>query len=223
MDNNNQKPVETAVANKVAPVASVAGATPKTPSAPATSGYQGKKTSFPPRPGQGQGGRGGFSGGYAGKKPGFRKPGDKGAFPKPDVDFKILNIRRVARITKGGKRFTFAVAVVVGNKKGSVGVGTGKAGDTSSAIDKAVKDGKKDMFKIITTKSMSIPHEVMTKYASSIVVIRPAPGKGLVAGSSARIVLTLAGITDVTSKFHSRSKNPLNNAVATINALKKLS
>lgn len=222
MDNNNQKPAVTAVESKATPVASTP-VTPKAPSAPTTSGYQGKKSNFPPRPGQGQGGRGGISYGFAGKKPGFRKPGDKGAFPKPDVDFKILNIRRVARITKGGKRFTFAVAVVVGNKKGSVGVGTGKAGDTSSAIDKAVKDGKKDMFKIKTTKSMSIPHEVMAKYASSIVALRPAPGKGLVAGSSARIVLTLAGITDITSKFHSRSKNPLNNAVATVEALKKLS
>lgn len=208
MDNNNNNQT------------SVAEATPKTAApAPASKGYQGKgRGNFPPRGGQG-GGRPGFGG----KKSSFRKPGDKGQFPKSDVDFKILNIRRVARITKGGKRFTFAVAVVVGNKKGSVGVGTGKAGATSEAIDKAVKSGKKNMIKVNVTKGMSIPHETEAKYASSIIALRPALGRGLVAGSSARIVLNLAGITDITSKFYSRTKNPLNNAVATIEALKKLS
>ena len=204
MDTNNN----TKAAEAVKPIAA----------APST-GYQGNKTGgFPPRK-PGFGGQGGFNG----KKSSFRRDGKPGQFVKPDVDFKILNIRRVARITKGGKRFTFAVAVVVGDKKGKVGVGTGKAGDTASAIDKAVKSGKKNMIKVNMNKGMSIPHETEAKYASSIVALRPAKGRGLVAGSSARIVLNLAGITDITSKFYSRSKNPLNNAQATIMALKKLS
>ncbi|HRY62609.1 MAG TPA: 30S ribosomal protein S5 [Candidatus Paceibacterota bacterium] len=160
--------------------------------------------------------------GFGGKKFSGKKPDGRPGFVKPDVDYKILNIRRVARITAGGKRFTFAVALVVGDKKGSVGVGTGKAGDTSSAIEKAIKNGKKNMVKVKTTKKMSIPHETAAKFSSSRVVLRPAPGKGLVAGSSARIVLTLAGISDVSSKFHSRTKNPLNNAEATVKALKLL-
>ena len=83
--------------------------------------------------------------GFGGKKFGGKKPEGRPGFVKPDVDYKILNIRRVARITAGGKRFTFAVALVVGDKKGSVGVGTGKAGDTSSAIEKAIKNGKQNI------------------------------------------------------------------------------
>lgn len=198
------------------PQVAVAGNAPSANAAPARTPYRGSK------PG-GFGGKS-FSGGTGGARrfPG-KKPDGRPGFVKPDVDYKILNIRRVARITAGGKRFTFAVALVVGDKKGSVGVGTGKAGDTSSAIEKAIKNGKKNMIKVKTTKKMSIPYEIDAKFSSSRVVLRPAPGKGLVAGSSARIVLTLAGISDVSSKFHSRTKNPLNNAEATLKALKMLS
>lgn len=175
----------------------------------------------------GQGGRPPFRGGRPGGKPGFsgRKPSNRPGSPgfvKPDVDYKIINIRRVARITKGGKRFTFSVAMVVGDKKGSVAVGVGKAGDTASAIEKAIKNGKKKMTKIKLTKDMSIPHETSAKFSSARVELRPAVGRGLVAGSSARIVLALAGITDVSAKFHSRTKNQLNNAEVTVKALKDI-
>ncbi len=169
----------------------------------------------------------GRSGGYRGAggtgNKFSRKPSQGGRqnpnFVKPDVDYKILNIRRVARITKGGKRFTFSVAMVVGDKKGNVGVGIGKAGDTASAIEKAIKSGKKNMIKVRATKNMSIPNETFAKYSSSRVELRPAVGRGLVAGSSARVVLTLAGLTDISTKFHSRTKNQLNNAQATVKAL----
>lgn len=202
MENNSNPKVE------IKP--QVAVATPNGGGTPAGASYRGGRT-------------GGFSGGAGGpRKFGGKKPDGRPGFVKPDVDYKILNIRRVARITAGGKRFTFAVALVTGDKKGSVGVGTGKAGDTSSAIEKAIKNGKKNMIKVKTTKKMSIPYETSAKYSSSRVVLRPAPGKGLVAGSAARIVLTLAGISDVSSKFHSRTKNPLNNAQATVKALKML-
>lgn len=185
--------------------------------------FQGNRPAFgggrPPFHGKGAPGQGGKR--FAGRKP---SQGGKGApsFVKPEIDYKILNIRRVARITKGGKRFTFSVALVVGDKKGSVGVGVGKAGDTASAIEKAIKNGKKNILKVRSTKTMSIPHETEAKYSSSRIQLRPAVGRGLVAGSSARTVLSLAGLTDISTKFHSRTKNQLNNAQATVEALRKL-
>jgi small subunit ribosomal protein S5 len=122
----------------------------------------------------------------------------------------------------GGRRFSFSVAMVCGDKKGKVGVGIGKAGDTQLAIDKAVRDAKKHMIIIPMNKDSHIPHDVHTKYASSEVMIMPAPGRGLVAGSSVRTVLELAGVKDVTAKIFSRSKNKLNNARAAVEALKLL-
>jgi small subunit ribosomal protein S5 len=122
----------------------------------------------------------------------------------------------------GGRRFSFSVAMVVGDKKGKVGVGIGKAGDTQLAIDKAVRDAKKHMIVVPMNKDSHIPHDVHTKYASSEVMIMPAPGRGLVAGSSVRTVLEMAGVKDVTAKIFSRSKNKLNNARAAVEALKLL-
>ena len=135
---------------------------------------------------------------------------------------KIISIRRVTRVVSGGRRFAFSVAMVLGDKKGRVGVGTGKATDTALAIEKAIRQAKKNMITIKTTKTMSISHDVRYKYGGSDVQILPAEGRGLVAGSSVRTVLELAGIKDVTSKIFSRSKNKLNNAQATLEALKSL-
>lgn len=139
--------------------------------------------------------------------------------PKPEFDNKIVDIRRVTRVVKGGRRFSFSVSMVIGNKKGSVGVGIGKASDTALAIEKAMRDAKKNMVKLKLTDEMSIPYEVEAKYKSSVVTIRPAKGRGVVAGSSVRTVLELAGITEVGSKILSRSKNKLNNARAAVQAL----
>jgi len=122
----------------------------------------------------------------------------------------------------GGRRFSFSVSMVIGNKKGKVGVGVGKAGDTALAIEKAARDAKKHLIEVPLNKDMHIPHDVRTKYASSEVMIMPAPGRGLVAGSSVRTVLELAGVKDVTAKVFSRSKNKLNNARATVQALEEL-
>ena len=126
-------------------------------------------------------------------------------------------------MVKGGRRFSFSVALVVGNRKGNVGVGLGKASDTALAIEKAMRDAQKNLLHVPLNKAMSIRHEVGAKFGSSQVTIRPAPGRGLVAGSSVRTVLDLAGIKDITSKILSRSKNKLNNARAAIAALAKLS
>ena len=132
--------------------------------------------------------------------------------PKPEFDQKMVSIRRVTRVVAGGRRMTFAVAIAIGDKKGSVGLGTGKGGDTAIAITKALRQAKKNMFKIKTTKEMSIAHEVSGKFSSSKLTIMPNRGKGLVSGSTVRDMLVLAGIKNVTAKLHSGSKNKLNNA-----------
>ncbi len=145
---------------------------------------------------------------------------DRGA--KPEFDQKIVSLRRVTRVVSGGRRFSFSVALVAGNRKGQVGVGFGKATDTPLAIEKAFRDAKKNLVTINKTLENSIPHEVGAKYAGSVVEIRPAPGKGILAGSSVRTVLELAGLTHVGAKLLSRSKNSANNALVAVKALDSL-
>ena len=122
----------------------------------------------------------------------------------------------------GGRRFNFSAAIVIGDKKGRVGVGLGKAADTQLAIEKATRAAKKAMISLVLTKNRSIPQDVAAKFCASEVIIRPSPGRGLVAGSSVRTVLELAGITDVTGKLLSRSHNQVNNARAAIEALRSI-
>jgi small subunit ribosomal protein S5 len=122
----------------------------------------------------------------------------------------------------GGRRFNFSAAIVIGDKKGRVGVGLGKAADTAQAIEKATRAAKRSMITLNLTKNRSLTRNVESKYCASRVEIRPSPGRGLVAGSSVRTVLELAGVSDVTAKLHSRSKNPVNNARAAIEALRSL-
>ncbi|MFH1626862.1 MAG: 30S ribosomal protein S5 [bacterium] len=138
---------------------------------------------------------------------------------KPEFDQKILNIRRVTRVTKGGKKMNFSVHIVIGNKKGSIGVGTGKANDTSLAIDKAYKNAKKNIMVLNLTKTMSIPYDVSAKYCSGRVLLIPAKGRGVSAGSALKSVIELTGIKDITAKIISPSKNKLNIARAAILAL----
>lgn len=162
--------------------------------------------------------------GQGGDRRNQRRP-RRGARPervKPEFDQKIISIRRVTRVMAGGRRFSFSVAMVIGDRRGKVGVGIGKAGDTQLAIEKAVRDAKKHMIIVPMNKEGHLPHDVHTKYASSEVMIMPAPGRGLVAGSSVRTVLEHAGVKDVTAKIFSRSKNKLNNARAAVEALKQL-
>lgn len=158
---------------------------------------------------------------YAGKS-GDRKPRATFERAKPEFDQKVIDIRRVTRVVSGGRRMSFAVALAIGDKKGSIGLGTGKGGDTALAMAKALRVARKNMFRIATTKDNSIAHEVSAKYGSSRVVIMPNRGKGLVAGSTVREMLTLGGIKNVTAKIHSGSKNKLNNSRATYQALYQL-
>lgn len=202
-------------------------ATPSTPAqkpAEATAPMAGARSSGGYRGAGGRGGsrgggRGGSRGG-AGGRGGSRGGGFERA--KPEFDNKLIQIRRVTRVVAGGRRFSFSVAMVAGNRKGSVGVGIGKAGDTAAAIDKALKSAKKSMIKVRLSREMMIPHEVMAKESSALVRIMPAPGRGMVAGSSVRNVLELAGIKNVRAKILSGSKNKLNNARATVKALSML-
>jgi small subunit ribosomal protein S5 len=160
--------------------------------------------------------------GRGGDKGRGRRPQRRDTRQKPEFDQKIVSLRRVTRVTSGGRRFSFSVTVVAGNRKGSVGVGAGKAGDTPLAIEKAFRAAKKNMIMINTTKDMSIPHEVEAKYSGSVVKIMPAKGKGISAGGSVRTVLELAGLREISSKLLSRSKNHTNNAEAAIKALRIL-
>jgi small subunit ribosomal protein S5 len=162
-----------------------------------------------------------FTKNYSSKRDGGDNRRPRASFdrPKPEFDQKMVSIRRVTRVVAGGRRMTFAVAIAIGDKKGSVGLGTGKGGDTAIAITKALRQAKKNMFKIKTTKEMSIPHEISTKFSSAKLVLRPNYGKGLVAGSTVRDMLILAGLKNITAKLHSGTKNKLNNARVAYKAL----
>ena len=141
----------------------------------------------------------------------------------PEYDQKIIDIRRVARVVAGGRRFNFRVALVIGNRKSDVGVGIGKADDTAAAIEKAFRNAKKNLIKVPMTDKGLIPHEVEGKFGSSRIYIKPSlGGRGLVAGGSVRTILDLAGVKNASAKILSRSKNKLNNAKAAITALSNL-
>jgi small subunit ribosomal protein S5 len=161
-------------------------------------------------------------GGQRGGSRGGRGNRERAPRQKPEFDQKIVSLRRVVRVTSGGRRFAFSACVVAGDRKGRVGVGLGKATDTPLAIEKAFRDAKKNMIQVNATHTMSIPHEVEAKFAASVVKIMPAPGKGMLAGSSVRTVLELAGLKEVSAKLLSRSKNSMNNALAAVKALEML-
>jgi len=123
-----------------------------------------------------------------------RRGGRRTERPRQEFEQKIVSIRRVTRVMAGGRRFSFSVSMVIGDKKGRVGVGVGKAGDTQLAIEKSIRNATKNMITVPMNKDQHIPHDVHVKYASSEVMMMPAPGRGLVAGSSVRTVLELAGV-----------------------------
>jgi len=169
------------------------------------------------------GGFRGAQGGRPGEKRDFRKNTRKGGprepRAKPEYDQKIINIRRVTRVAAGGKRFNFSVAMIAGNRKGSIGVGLGKGADTAMAIDKAFRNARKNLITLKLTPEGSLPHDISAKYSSARVMIMPARGRGVIAGSAARHVIELAGVRDVNAKLVSPTKNQLNIARATLKAL----
>jgi small subunit ribosomal protein S5 len=140
---------------------------------------------------------------------------------KPEYDQKMLDLARVTRVVKGGRRFRFRASVVIGNRKGKVGVGVGKGGDVSDAMKKAYDDAKKHLI-TLSLKSNTIAHDVFYKEGSAKVILKPArAGRGIVAGGAVRAVIDFAGIKDIVSKSLGTS-NKLNVARATVSALKSL-
>jgi small subunit ribosomal protein S5 len=138
---------------------------------------------------------------------------------KEEIESKTLAVSRVTRVTAGGKQLGFKAVVVVGDRKGSVGLGTGKARDVSLAVEKGINNAKKNMIKIPLMND-TILYDVTAKVGASRVLIRPQfKGKKIVAGSVARAICDLAGIQNISCKILSRSKNKLNNAKALMKAL----
>lgn len=165
---------------------------------------------FPPRK------QGGF------RKPGgFRRPGGRRRMPekpKDDFDQKVLDLARVTRVMAGGKRMKFRATMVIGDKKGKVGVGIAKGADVSMAIQKAVSKARKSLIEVPIIEG-TVPHEVRVSSHSAKLMIRPArSGSGIKAGGVMRIILELAGIKDVVAKILG-TNNKVNNAKATIKAL----
>ena len=135
---------------------------------------------------------------------------------------RVVQIRRVTKVVKGGKKLSFRAVVIVGNEKGRVGVGVGKAADVIGAVKKGVADGRKNVVEVPLTKSNSIPHPINGAGGGAQVMMRPAsPGTGVIAGGAVRTVLELAGVRNILAK-QLGSSNPLNNARATIDALQSL-
>ena len=146
-------------------------------------------------------------------------------FEKKQEEFesKLLDLARVTRVTAGGRRFRFRAGMVIGDKKGRVGFGVAKGKDVAQAVEKATGVAKKNLIKVPITDEETILYQVEAKFGAARVMLKPQrKGRGLVAGGTVRVICTLAGIKNVSSKIIGKTGNKINNAKATIEALKKL-
>lgn len=135
---------------------------------------------------------------------------------------RIIKLNRVAKVVKGGRRFSFSALVVVGDMNGSIGLGFGKANEVSDAISKASQNAKKNIVKVYLSKNKTVPHEFIGKFKTSQVVLRPATaGTGVIAGGAVRMIMEVAGVSDVLTKILG-SKNQINVAKATVQGLTSL-
>lgn len=148
----------------------------------------------------------------------FKKPRVE---EKDEFEKKLLEVRRVSKTVKGGRTVHFAALVVVGDKKGRVGMGTAKASEVPMAVEKATKSAKKNLVNVPVVNG-TVPYETIGKFSTTKVIILPSKaGTGVIAGGAARAVFELAGYTDITSKIHG-STNKINTVRATLNALKEM-
>ena len=139
---------------------------------------------------------------------------------RDEIEQKLVEIKRVTRVTAGGKKLSFRACMVVGDKNGRVGIGTAKGKDVAIAIGKAVNKAKKNMISVPIVNE-TIPHEIEEKFKAAKILLKPARrGRGVIAGGPIRLVLELAGVQNIVSKMLG-SHNKMNNIKATINALKK--
>jgi len=139
-----------------------------------------------------------------------------------DFESKLLNLSRVSHTRAGGRKMGFRAVMIVGDKKGKIGLGVAKGKDVALAVEKATRMAKKGMIKILIIND-TILHEVQAKFGAAKVLLKPQKkGRGLVAGGTVRVICSLAGIKNISSKILNRTTNKLNNARATIAALKKL-
>jgi small subunit ribosomal protein S5 len=214
MDDTNNIP--TPASEAPAPVA--AASAPAASSQPAAEGGERNARTFNIR--RGRGGMGG--GGQRGRAGGGRGRGPSPEIPEQsDYEEKNLEVARVTRVTKGGKRMRFRVLSVIGNRKGRVGFGIGKGVDVAAATAKAVAQARKSLITVSFVHE-TIPHPVSSKFAAARILIKPAPaGSGIKAGGTVRQVLALAGVPNAVSKILG-SNNKINNVKATFAALKKL-
>lgn len=154
------------------------------------------------------------------KRPRNNKKFDRSNAPKKLLEEKVIDIRRVTKVVQGGRQFRFAATVVVGNRKGKVGLGTGKAKEMPDAVKKATQAASKKLINVSLIDNRTIPHEITVKEGATKVMLKPAKeGTGVKAGGPVRDVLELAGIKDVVSKSLG-SSTKVNMARATLNALK---
>jgi len=195
---------------------------PQTPVAQTPSAVPAEFQTQQPRPSRGGGGRfGGRGGGQRGGRPGGRGPRrDRGPQEKPEFDQRTIDLARVARVTKGGKRFSFRATVIAGNGKGRVGVGVAKGRDVQQSVQKAYHQAKKHLITVVI-KDGTIPYQVEGKYSSATVLLKPSRS-GIKAGGAVRVVAQLAGIGSMTGKLTRRTNNKINIARATMLALGSL-
>ena len=138
------------------------------------------------------------------------------------LEEKVISIGRVTKVTKGGRHFRFSATVAVGNRKGLIGIGTGKANEVPEAVKKAIQAANKNVIKVSLIDNRTIPHDATAKVGRAVVLVKPAKeGRGIVAGGAARAVLELAGVKDIVAKSLG-SNTKLNVAKAPLDALEKL-
>lgn len=159
------------------------------------------------------------SGSQEGRREGFRRS-DFGADRKSEYEQKVLDIARVTRVTKGGKRFSFRTTIAIGDGKGKIGLGMAKGKDVAQSIQKAFNRAKKHLITVPLVGG-TISYQVEAKYNSAEVILKPSKS-GVKAGGPVRVIARLAGITSLTGKLISRTNNKINIAKATISALQKL-